>query len=72
MDDDQEETSARLLVGRRLAATRGLAPDVRARRAFAALGRKGYASGLASRLVREALAAEGADVDLSGDDPGDS
>lgn len=66
VDDEQEALAARALVRRRLASTRGLDPQVRARRTFAALGRKGYAPGLVSRLVREELAAEGAEVEDDG------
>jgi regulatory protein len=63
VDDAQEAQAARALVRKRLASTRGLDPQVRARRTFAALGRKGYPPGLVSMLVREELAAEGADVE---------
>lgn len=61
VDSDDEEEAARRLVRRRLASTVGLDPQTRTRRTFAALGRKGYAPGLVSRLVREELAAEGVD-----------
>lgn len=61
VEDADEETAARALVRRKLAATRGLDPEVRARRTYATLGRKGYGPGLVSRLVREELAREGAD-----------
>ncbi|MGY4646094.1 regulatory protein RecX [Cellulomonas sp. URHB0016] len=57
--EEDEETAARELVRRRLAATTGLDAQVRARRTYAALGRKGYPPGLVARLVREALASEG-------------
>jgi regulatory protein len=63
VDDDDEEQAARALVRRRLASTAGLEPQVRARRTFAALGRRGYPAALVSRLVREVLAEEGAAVD---------
>lgn len=56
---EDEEQTARRLVARKLAATAGLDAQVRVRRTLAALGRKGYPSGLVSRLVREQLAAEG-------------
>jgi regulatory protein len=62
VDDEDEERAARTLVARRLASTAGLDPAVRARRTFAALGRRGYPPGLVSRLVREALASEGAEL----------
>ena len=60
LDSDDEETAARELVRRKLRSTSGLDAQTRARRTFAALGRKGYAPGLVSRLVREELAAVGA------------
>ena len=59
VDPEQEEATARELVRRRLAATAGLPVEVRTRRVVAMLGRKGYGGGLAHRLVREMLAAEG-------------
>jgi SOS response regulatory protein OraA/RecX len=63
VDEGDEEQAARALARRRLAATRGLDRETRLRRAYAALGRKGYGGGLVSRVVREELAAEGADAD---------
>ena len=56
---DQEETTARELVARRLAGTRGLDPAKRVRRLVGVLARKGYSAELAYRVVREALAEEG-------------
>ena len=64
VDSDDEEVAARALVRRKLVATASLDAQTRARRTYAALGRKGYAPGLVSRLVREELAAIGA----AGDD----
>lgn len=61
LDDADEEQAARALVRRRLRATAGLETAVRVRRVYGALGRKGYPGGLAARLVREELAAEGVD-----------
>lgn len=61
LDPETEERTARDLVRRRLAPTRGLEPQARVRRLAAMLARKGYPPGLAFRLVREQLAAEGAD-----------
>lgn len=55
---DQEETTARDLIARRLAATRGLDPAKRMRRLVGVLARKGYPAELAYRVVREALANE--------------
>ena len=70
VDSDDEEIAARALVRRKLAATSSLDAQTRARRTFAALGRKGYPPGLVSRLVREELALVGAaDDDLDGPDP---
>ena len=60
LDSDDEEIAARELVRRKLRSTSGLDAQTRARRTFAALGRKGYPPGLVSRLVREELAAVGA------------
>ncbi len=61
LDPATEERTARALVGRRLAATRRLDPPVRVRRLVGMLARKGYPPGLAVRVVREELAAEGTD-----------
>ena len=63
VDSDDEEAAARALVRRKLAATSSLDAQTRARRTYAALGRKGYPPGLVSRLVREELAA----VDVASD-----
>jgi len=62
IDGDAELAAAQALVARRLPVTSGLAPDVRARRLVGMLQRKGYPAGLAYRVVREALAAGGAEV----------
>jgi regulatory protein len=74
LSPEQEVETARGLVERRLAATRGQSAPARVRRLIGVLARKGYSQGLAYRLVREALEQEGVDlaaagVDLS--DPGD-
>lgn len=53
---EQEESTARRLVARKLDATATLDTPVRVRRTLAALGRKGYPPGLVARLVREELA----------------
>jgi regulatory protein len=63
LDDETQEETARTLVRRRLAATRGLAPDVRTRRLLGMLARKGYPVGVAARVIREEIGAE-----LSGPD----
>jgi regulatory protein len=71
VDAEAEERAARQLVDRRLAGTRRLDQPARIRRLAGMLARKGYPAGLAMRVVREALAAEGADPgDLDGwDEP---
>lgn len=61
LDSEQEEETARELVRRRLPATRGLDRDRRIRRLAGMLARKGYPEGMSLRVVRDALAAEGAD-----------
>src|SRR4051794_37903981 len=63
LDPAQEEHTARALVPRRLPATRGADPAKRMRRLVGMLARKGYPPGLAYRVVKEALAEEGADLD---------
>ncbi|WP_262928447.1 recombination regulator RecX [Streptomyces sp. CBMA29] len=64
LDHDQEAQTARELVRRRLPGTRGLDRDKRIRRLAGMLARKGYSEGLALRVVREALAAEGVEEEL--------
>jgi regulatory protein len=59
---DAEVATARRLVERKLASTRGLPSEARIRRLAGTLARKGYSPGLAFRVVREALEAEGAGV----------
>ncbi|WP_435246730.1 recombination regulator RecX [Streptomyces sp. NRRL F-5630] len=59
LDPEQEEATARELVDRKLRATRGLDRDKRLRRLAGMLARKGYPEGLALRVVRQALKAEG-------------
>ncbi|MEU9578626.1 recombination regulator RecX [Streptomyces chilikensis] len=74
LDSDQEEATARDLVERKLRSTRGLDRDKRMRRLAGMLARKGYPEGMALRVVREALEAEGQDIEpeefpgLTGDD----
>ena len=67
VDADDEEAAARRLVRRKLASTAALDPQTRSRRTLAALGRRGYPSGLVARLVREELAALAADIDSDAD-----
>jgi regulatory protein len=62
VDDDDERSAAAALVARRLPATRAQPREVRARRLAGMLARKGYASGVAMAAVRDALAAEGAEL----------
>ncbi|MFE3449211.1 regulatory protein RecX [Nonomuraea sp. NPDC059194] len=63
VDDDQEVETARRLVERKLASTRGLDPQARTRRLAGMLARKGYGAGVAYRVVREALENEGVAVE---------
>lgn len=63
IDPESEEKTARELVAKRLASTRGLDADKRTRRLAGMLARKGYPAGLAYRVVRDALESEG----VSGD-----
>lgn len=62
LDSEQEEETARELVTRRLRSTRGLDRDKRLRRLAGMLARKGYPEGMALRVVRQALEAEGEDL----------
>lgn len=59
IDDEAETRTARALVARRVRATRGQPHEVRLRRLVGQLARKGYPGGLAMRVVREALTADG-------------
>jgi regulatory protein len=56
-----EVATARRLVMKRLAATRGRPLPTRARQLLGMLARKGYSAGLAAQVVREALEQEEAD-----------
>jgi regulatory protein len=67
LDDEQQEATARALVERKLRATRGLPTDARVRRLAGMLARKGYASGLSFRVVKQALADEGEQIALDTD-----
>ncbi len=70
---DAEAAAARRLIDRKLESTRGLPPEQRTRRLAGLLARKGYPAGLAFRVIREALEAEGVpafpDDEPSFDDP---
>jgi regulatory protein len=61
LSPDVELQTARELIARRLAGTAGMPFPVRMRRLVGALARKGYGSGMAYRVVREALEAEAGD-----------
>lgn len=64
---EDELAAARALVDKRLRTTAGLAPDARVRRLVSLLARKGHTSGTAYRVVREALAEEGVELELDTD-----
>ncbi|MGW3012522.1 recombination regulator RecX [Streptomyces sp. NPDC001219] len=64
LDSEQEESTARALVDRKLRSTRGLDREKRLRRLAGMLARKGYPEGLALRVVKQALEEEGEDPDL--------
>lgn len=64
LDSEQEESTARELVDRKLRATRGLDREKRLRRLAGMLARKGYPEGLALRVVKRALEEEGEDPDF--------
>ena len=61
LDPEQEVATARHLVERKMASTRGRPPEARARQAAGMLARKGYPPGLAFRLIREVMQQEGAE-----------
>jgi regulatory protein len=61
VDDDDERTTARRLVDRKVGAMRRLDRVTATRRLMGMLARKGYSGGLAAAVVREALDADGAD-----------
>jgi regulatory protein len=71
LDPEQEVATARSLVARRLAASRGEPEPVRVRRLIGMLARKGYSQALAYRLAREALEQEGVDLAVAGLDLSD-
>lgn len=64
LDSEEEESTARELVDRKLRASRGLDREKRLRRLAGMLARKGYPEGLALRVVKQALEEEGEDPDL--------
>ena len=67
LEPEQELATARALVERRLRTTAGLPTEARVRRLAGMLARKGYPAGLAFRVVKEALAAEGEEAELAFD-----
>jgi regulatory protein len=71
LSPEAEAAAARVLVDRRLSATRGLPADQRIRRLAGLLARKGYPAGLAFRVIREALEAEGEAAALDDESPFD-
>ncbi|MHA6781408.1 regulatory protein RecX [Pseudonocardia saturnea] len=74
VDDDAEAQRARELVDRKLRTVPADTPEQRtkaATRLVGMLARKGYGGGIAYRVVREALAARGAEIDELGADPVD-
>jgi regulatory protein len=62
LDPGSEAETARRLVDRKLASMTNLSPEAKTRRLAGLLARKGYPPGLAFRVVREAMEAEGLDV----------
>jgi regulatory protein len=68
LSPDAEATAARRLVERKIPGTRGLPADQRTRRLAGMLARKGYSPGLAFRVIKEALEAEGESAALE-DEP---
>lgn len=66
LSPDVELETARELIARRLPGTAGMPVLARIRRLVGVLARKGYSSGLAYRVVREAIEAEAGDVPVPG------
>jgi regulatory protein len=62
LDPEEEVVTARRLVERKLASSRGRPAEARVRQAAGLLARKGYPPGLVFRLIREAMEREGADA----------
>jgi regulatory protein len=62
LDQEDQVETARALVQRKLPGTRALDPQARIRRLAGMLVRKGYAPGLAFRVVKEELERDGVDV----------
>jgi regulatory protein len=66
LDPDSEAATARALVERKLRSTPGGTSDALIRRMVGMLARKGYAPGLAIKVVREVLAERAAETDATG------
>nr|WP_054055590.1 regulatory protein RecX [Alloactinosynnema sp. L-07] len=64
VDSEAEEERARQLVRKKLRAMGGLEEQAKIRRLVGMLARKGYAEGLAFRVVRDELRAAGDDGDM--------
>jgi regulatory protein len=64
IDTETELDTARRLVQRKLRTMSALEPAVQTRRLVALLARKGYSSGLAFQVVREAVKAADSDIPL--------
>lgn len=62
LNPEQEAATARSLVRRKLASTRGLTTEARVRRLAGMLARKGYGPGIAFRIVKEELEQDGLDT----------
>ncbi len=61
LDPEQEIATARRLVERKLASSRGRPAEARVRQAAGLLARKGYPAGLVFRLIRESMEQEKAE-----------
>ena len=61
LDPEQETATARYLVERKMASSRGRPPEARVRQAASLLARKGYPASLSFRLIKEVLEQEGSD-----------
>jgi regulatory protein len=66
---EAEVATARELVARKLAATKGQPAQARVRRLAGMLARKGYPPALAFRIIREAMGTEGTDADPGEESP---
>ena len=69
VDPESERVTAEALVAKRIRSTLGLDHQVRVRRLAGMLARKGYPSGVALSVVKDALIAEGEQADDDGWEP---